>query len=234
MLRKAKALSLSMLEEERLTSVPTGVMTKRARRPLRRFPPPNVRILEACILKNHSNLLPGHFHGSVFVSIHARVFLQNLLSESKFEEDLEHIVRCFDKTTKPRFRNAEEPQYVKFGSTRDNDQEAGIRFGQLKLSGSDVAQFFEPSITCIVDAVKRARKDSKYKILVGFLARYRDADLTNVSLSFCSMSCWLGVLLRAIGCTRKFMKGLSPLDSMSLVRKTMCKRSNPRFITTRV
>ena len=31
--------------------------------------------------------------------------------------DVEHIVRCFDKTTKLHFRKAEEPQYIKFGST---------------------------------------------------------------------------------------------------------------------
>uniref|UniRef100_A0A8H7Y427 Uncharacterized protein n=1 Tax=Psilocybe cubensis TaxID=181762 RepID=A0A8H7Y427_PSICU len=76
-----------------------------------------------------------HFHGSVFVSIHARVYLQAFLEESDFIDDLDHIVRCFDKTTKPRFRNAEEPQYIKFGSTRDNDPECNIRLGQLRLAG---------------------------------------------------------------------------------------------------
>ena len=66
---------------------------------------------------------------------------------------------------------AEEAQYVKFGSTRDNDERYNIRFGQLKLMGwvlsiwidlnvpdlnvlrSDVAKFFQPSIDCIVKAV---------------------------------------------------------------------------------
>ena len=57
------------------------------------------------------------------------------LSDSPFLNDLEHIIRIFDKTTKLRFRNAEEPQYVKFGSTRDNDEGCNIRFGQLKLKG---------------------------------------------------------------------------------------------------
>ena len=69
-------------------------------------------------------------------------------------------MQCFDKTTKPRFRDDEEPQYVKFGSTRENDQTVGIRFGQLKLSGSDVALFFQPSISCIAEAVKKARKEA--------------------------------------------------------------------------
>ena len=59
----------------------------------------------------------------------------DFLADSPFIEDLEHIVRCFDKTTKLRFRKAEEPQYIKFGSTRDNDEIYNIRFGQLKLMG---------------------------------------------------------------------------------------------------
>jgi hypothetical protein len=75
------------------------------------------------------------------------------LQGSTFLEDLDHIVSCFDKTTKLRFRNSDEPQYVKFGGTRDNDPSYNIRFGQLRLRGSDVAKFFEPSIECIVKAV---------------------------------------------------------------------------------
>ena len=57
------------------------------------------------------------------------------LSNSRYIDDLDDIVRCFDKTTKLRFRKAEEPQYIKFGSTRDNDESYNIRFGQLKLLG---------------------------------------------------------------------------------------------------
>ena len=94
----------------------------------------------------------GHFHGSIFVSIYARKFLEGssdlpiksnievnvssgALQDSNYIDDLDHIIRCFDKTTKPRFRDANEPQYVKFGSTRDNDAVHNIRFGQLKLFG---------------------------------------------------------------------------------------------------
>ena len=57
------------------------------------------------------------------------------LAESDFLEDLGHIVRCFDKTTKLRFRSVDEPQFVKFGSTRDNDEDCNIRYGQLKMTG---------------------------------------------------------------------------------------------------
>jgi len=75
------------------------------------------------------------------------------LQNSTFLADLNHIVNCFDKTTKLRFRNSEELQYIKFGGARDNDARCNIRFGQLKLLGSDVAMFFEPSVECIVKAV---------------------------------------------------------------------------------
>jgi hypothetical protein len=57
------------------------------------------------------------------------------LADSDFVDDLDHIVRCFDKTTKVRFSSDKQPQYIKFGSTRDNDPECNIRFGQLKLNG---------------------------------------------------------------------------------------------------
>ena len=60
----------------------------------------------------------------------------DFLEDSPYLDDLDHIVSCFDKTTKLRFMKAEKPQYVKFGSTRDNDVSHNIRFGQLRLIGS--------------------------------------------------------------------------------------------------
>jgi len=85
--------------------------------------------------------------------------------------DIEHIARCFDESGKVRFRDAEGAQYIKFGSAKDNDSQVNIRFGQLKLPGKDVAQFFEPSVQCIIDAVKEQTKDK--------------ADQFTVSLPFC-------------------------------------------------
>ncbi|KAF8161525.1 hypothetical protein B0H34DRAFT_781971 [Crassisporium funariophilum] len=105
-----------------------------------------------------------HFFGSLFVSVHAQLFLKEALADSPFIDDLDHIVRCFDKTAKLRFRNADEPQYVKFGSTRDNDAKHNIRFGQLKLAGTDVAKFFEPSVDCILQSVLELRKTSLHPI----------------------------------------------------------------------
>jgi hypothetical protein len=105
------------------------------------------------------------------------------LKGSPFLDDLEYIVRCFDKTTKLRFRNAKEPEYIKFGSIKDNDKDRNIRLGQLKLVGwvlsfhwhwirmllififrSDLAQFFQPSIDCIVKSVLE-QKNSAHKTI---------------------------------------------------------------------
>jgi hypothetical protein len=142
------------------------------------------------------------------VTFHARRFLESMsllnwahyiisqplcldyLNDSPFLDDLEHIVRCFDKTTKLRFRNTEEPEYVKFGSTRDNDKSYNIRLGQLKLMGlflsilfdsnvpnfnsfrSDIAQFFQPSIDCIVKAVLEQRNSAHKTISVSFYSSF--------------------------------------------------------------
>ncbi|KAJ2928087.1 hypothetical protein H1R20_g9022, partial [Candolleomyces eurysporus] len=69
-----------------------------------------------------------HFFGSVFVSVQARVFLEEYLKDSDFYEDLDHIVKCFDKSTKVRFQNDAQMEYIKFGATRDNDPSCNIRY----------------------------------------------------------------------------------------------------------
>ncbi|KAJ2912890.1 hypothetical protein MD484_g7534, partial [Candolleomyces efflorescens] len=112
-----------------------------------------------------------HFFGSVFVSINARMFLDAYLKDSDYHDELDNIVRCFDKSTKIRFNNDQQPQFIRFGGTRDNDQAYNIKFGQLKLSGTDVAKFFEPSVKCIADSVLKmaasTQKPIKHVVLVG-------------------------------------------------------------------
>jgi hypothetical protein len=60
------------------------------------------------------------------------------LQKSQFgtAEDIAHMTSIFDKSTKLRFRNPDEPSYIKFGGVRDKDPGVGIRSGQLKLLGS--------------------------------------------------------------------------------------------------
>ncbi|KZP25917.1 hypothetical protein FIBSPDRAFT_1041019 [Athelia psychrophila] len=109
--------------------------------------------------------------GSVFVSRRARTFLKAKLANSKFgtPEDLNNLVDCFDKSTKLRFRNPDEPSYIKFGGVRDKDLAVGIRSGQLKLPGSEVAALFEPSISGIINAIDQQRRLAKKAITSIFL-----------------------------------------------------------------
>ncbi|KAF5374600.1 hypothetical protein D9615_008990 [Tricholomella constricta] len=110
-----------------------------------------------------------YFQGSIFVTNHARTFLEDLLRDSKFFDDVDHITQCFDKTTKLRFRNSGEPQYIRFGSARDKDIALGIRSGQLRLKGTDVSTFFEPSVRCIIDCILEQRKSASKTISSVFL-----------------------------------------------------------------
>ncbi|KAF7970806.1 hypothetical protein HWV62_22810 [Athelia sp. TMB] len=97
--------------------------------------------------------------GSVFVTRRARAFLAEKLAKSKYgsPEDLNNMTSVFDKTTKLRFRNPDEPSYIKFGGVRDKDPDVGIRSGQLKLPGSEVSALFEPSVQAIIEAIEKQR-----------------------------------------------------------------------------
>ncbi|KAJ7578243.1 hypothetical protein C8J56DRAFT_969481 [Mycena floridula] len=94
-----------------------------------------------------------HFKGSVFVKREAQVWLASRLQGSRFAADLDHIVYCFDRGAKMKFKTAADPSFIKFGSMRDKDLAYDIKSGQLKLSGADVARFFEPSIKAISQSV---------------------------------------------------------------------------------
>jgi len=99
-----------------------------------------------------------HLAGSVFVSSQARAFIQRLLAQSKFKDRIENIIQSFDRTLKFRFNGVEQAEYIMFGSTKDNDKRCNIKKGLLKLSGTDIATFFDSSIDCIINSVKDQRK----------------------------------------------------------------------------
>ncbi|KAK0196216.1 hypothetical protein F5146DRAFT_319918 [Armillaria mellea] len=115
-------------------------------------------------------------HGSVFVGRHARAYLEDELSESKFkgEDDINQIASVFDKTTKLGFRSDSEPQFIRFGSARDKDLSVGIRNGQMRIAGNVVATFFEPSVKAIIEAVtdqmREASRNVSTIVLVGGFA----------------------------------------------------------------
>ncbi|KAI0694608.1 hypothetical protein BC835DRAFT_1274275 [Cytidiella melzeri] len=96
------------------------------------------------------------FAGSVFVSRRARTFFEEKLKSSKYgsPDSLDHIAKRFDETTKRLFRDNKELQFVPFGSPLDRDMSVGIRGGQLKLTGAEVAALFEPSIMAAITSIK--------------------------------------------------------------------------------
>ncbi len=118
---------------------------------LKRSPPPHV-----CIVPDFPDRISpyrlGVFAGSIFVTCLAEGFLKSgftscfvlsprsqkfaeKLKGSQYEGEAGLIADCFDKTTKHRFRSANEPAYIKFGTMRDTDARLDIRSGQLRLAG---------------------------------------------------------------------------------------------------
>ncbi|KAI5991133.1 hypothetical protein EDD15DRAFT_1115401 [Pisolithus albus] len=122
--------------------------------------------------------------GSVFVTYRAQAFLRALLANSKYgdEDTLKKMADVFDKTTKLQFRNANEPQYIKFGLIRDKELEYNIRSGQLKLQ--DVAKLFDPSVEEIISAFEAQRKAASMPISHVFLVGgFAASDWLHSSLS---------------------------------------------------
>ncbi|KAK0448953.1 uncharacterized protein EV420DRAFT_1566351 [Desarmillaria tabescens] len=110
-----------------------------------------------------------NFAGSMFVTRRAKAFFDAKLKRTKFAKETEYIAQCFDKKTKLRFKAADEPAYIHFGSMRDKDPKLNINMGRLKLTGAEVASFFEPSVSSIIKAVDEQRFASKSTVSAAFL-----------------------------------------------------------------
>ena len=91
----------------------------------------------------------------------------------------------FDGSAKPIFKDPAERSFIKFGSMRDKDPSVGIRGGQIVVEGlaqypsrvsnrpltgcrssREVASFFEPSISAIVEAIRRQNAASSRVVTV--------------------------------------------------------------------
>ncbi|KAJ7617593.1 hypothetical protein DFH06DRAFT_1274125 [Mycena polygramma] len=92
------------------------------------------------------------FQGSVYVTARARQYITEHLADSKFADDVDYIGDAFDTSAKLTFRGDEVS--IKFGTIRDNYPDLNIRYGQLKISGANVKQFFEPSISAVARAIE--------------------------------------------------------------------------------
>ncbi|KAH8818665.1 hypothetical protein DL96DRAFT_1820093 [Flagelloscypha sp. PMI_526] len=109
------------------------------------------------------------FNGSVFVTLEAKRALAEKLQKSKFADDLDEIIRRFDSSTKIMFRNPKEPSFIRFGRPKDNEPAYGIRNGQLRLTGDEVASFFKPSVQSIIEAVTSIGFDASNSVSRAFL-----------------------------------------------------------------
>lgn len=79
-------------------------------------------------------------------------------------DSVEHITKRFDEDAKRRFRSKKEESWVKFGSPLDKDTAVGIKAGQMKLSGSEVAELFEPSIEALVISIRAQVEASQGRV----------------------------------------------------------------------
>lgn len=110
-----------------------------------------------------------HFQGSVFVTGRAKEHVSSLLKDTDFEDYAPYIVDQFDISAKLMFDDASLPQFIHFGRPKEVDISLGIRNGQLKLTGATLASFFEPSVSCIVQAVKEQVASGHHPISHVFL-----------------------------------------------------------------
>ncbi|KAH9850843.1 hypothetical protein C2E23DRAFT_869587 [Lenzites betulinus] len=109
--------------------------------------------------------------GSTRVNVRAEKFLREHLRDSAYgnDEDIISMLEHFDKSTKPVFKDATEPSYIKFGSMRCNDPKVNIRRGQLTLSGQDMESFFKPSLDAIIESMQKQRQSAGVPLTTVFL-----------------------------------------------------------------
>ncbi|KXN92817.1 hypothetical protein AN958_05794 [Leucoagaricus sp. SymC.cos] len=110
-----------------------------------------------------------HIKGSIFVTDAAEKHLNKILWGSQFAKFIDKMKQEFDTKTKCLFENPSRPQFIRFGNKDDMDLILKIRSGALRLDGTVVASFFEPSIKCIVDGVLEQRRRAHRRITSVFL-----------------------------------------------------------------
>ncbi|KAJ3524264.1 hypothetical protein NMY22_g11074 [Coprinellus aureogranulatus] len=116
----------------------------------------------------------SHFQGAALATARFRHYVEGLLSGTRFSEDVDAIVNCFDEHTKHRFASEVEDYHIQFGADSASELALNIWEGQLTLPGREIAKCFEPSITCIINAIQAqivaARAEIKWVCFVGGLA----------------------------------------------------------------
>ncbi|KAK2462911.1 hypothetical protein APHAL10511_005109 [Amanita phalloides] len=64
------------------------------------------------------------------------------------------MIKFFDKKTKTSFKSPSKPSFIKFGRAGDNEPNFDIRAGSIKLTGEQVASFFEPAVKSIIGVIE--------------------------------------------------------------------------------
>ncbi|KAF8333715.1 hypothetical protein F5887DRAFT_1108607 [Amanita rubescens] len=95
------------------------------------------------------------FQGAFFVTRRAQTFLTEKLRRSVYgnAEDIDAMTRYFDRTTKHCFKESLKSYFIRFGR-REDDPQFDIRSGAVNLLGSQIAEFFNPSIKSIIQVVE--------------------------------------------------------------------------------
>ncbi|PFH48898.1 hypothetical protein AMATHDRAFT_5370 [Amanita thiersii Skay4041] len=112
------------------------------------------------------------YQGSAFVTRRATFFLQGFLTPSKkfgTPDIIETMTGFFNRTTKTSFKSPSKTYFIRFGRVSDNDSEYGIKAGSLRLSGHEIAGFFEPAIKGIIEAIESQSKNATKPIKAVFL-----------------------------------------------------------------
>ncbi|KAK0196214.1 hypothetical protein F5146DRAFT_1176465 [Armillaria mellea] len=104
------------------------------------------------------------YSGSLFVTERAKSYLHNMLEGTAYAGEVNHISDRFDQTAKLRFKKPQKAIYVQFSRTEDDEPALHIFAGHLKLDGSIVAGFFEPSVKDIIEAIDNERLSSSKNI----------------------------------------------------------------------
>jgi len=78
-------------------------------------------------------------------------------------------MNTFDQTTKLLICNADQPAYIKVGSLRENDSAHDIKAGKLRLTGQEVTQLFDDSISAVISAFEEQRSHATMPITMAFL-----------------------------------------------------------------
>ncbi|KAF8632452.1 hypothetical protein AX15_001886 [Amanita polypyramis BW_CC] len=79
------------------------------------------------------------------------------------------MTKFFDKTTKTSYKGSLKPYFLKFGRGSDNEPGFDIRAGSIKISGAQIASFFEPAVIGIVQVVEDQCAKSPVSIKAIFL-----------------------------------------------------------------